>query len=204
MVGSSSSIAFANYVLNTIVADTLMHFAERLEHSSDFDGEINAIIHDTMKQHGRVIFNGNNYTEEWVEEAKKRGLPNLASTVDAAKAFLDPKNIDILNRHHILSETECYSRYEVLLENYTKVITIEANTMLEMVHRQILPACFSYLGEVADSYSKLQQSGIYNESMYRLLEQLSKLVDHISDTTQKLSDIEQIPNELDSFQRFLL
>ena len=133
MVGSSASIACANYILNTIVADVLSRFTDRLTNSKDFDGEIRRIIRDTMQQHGRIIFNGNNYTQEWVEEARRRGLPNLSNTVDAAAAYLEPKNISVLGRNHVLSEVECQSRYEILLENYSHIIMIEANT-LSLIH----------------------------------------------------------------------
>ena len=199
MVGSSASIAFANYALNTIVADTLMEFADRLEHTSDFDGEINAIIRETMQEHGRIIFNGNNYTQEWVEEAARRGLPNLPTTVEAAKAYLEPHNMEVLSRHHVLSPVECQSRYEVLLDNYIKVITIEANTMLEMVRRQILPACFDYIGCIANSYNQLKAAGIDNPSMIHMMNRLSPLIDQVTDATKKLAEIEPLPETEDNF-----
>lgn len=199
MVGSSQSIACANYVLNTIVADVLSEFAERLENTTNFDGEIKAIIHDTMEQHGRVIFNGNNYTQCWVDEAQKRGLPNLKNTIDAAKAYIDPKNIAILSRHHVLTEAECHSRYEIMLENYTKIITIEANTMLEMVKRQIIPACIAYIGDVAGSYNKLSKAGMSSNSMKNLLANLSSQLDNIYNETNKLEQILILPEFPTSF-----
>jgi glutamine synthetase len=191
MVGSSASIACANYVLNTIVADVLMQFADRLENTNDFDGEIQAIIKETMENHSKVIFNGNNYTQEWVEEAKRRGLPNLTNTVDAASAYLDPKNIAVLSRHHVLNEVECHSRYEIMLENYCNIISIEAHTMLEMLKRQIIPAGVRYIGIVSDSYLKLKQANITNQSMEKMLQKLSELLDSISNETEKLEQISE-------------
>lgn len=199
MIGSSASIATANYVLNTIAADTLMQFADRLEQAKDFDGEIRAIIRETIEEHGRIIFNGNNYTEKWVEEAARRGLPNLSNTVDAASAFLQKKNIDVLQRHHVLTDIECHARYEIMLENYIKVITIEANTMLEMVNRQIFPACMNFMGEVAQSYNQLKAAGTSSRSMKELLDKLSSLTDMIFESAQQLQKIENIPCDLDSF-----
>ena len=200
MVGSSASIAFANYVLNTIVADTLMQFADRLEKTADFDAEVTAIIRETMTEHGRVIFNGNNYTKEWVEEAQRRGLPNLTNTVDASKAYIAPKNMEVLERHHVLSAVECHARYEIMLENYSKVISIEANTMLEMVKKQIIPACIAYIGKVSHSYNELKAAGISNASMKKLLEDLSGLFSSISVATKELEKLENIPSKNDSFE----
>lgn len=200
MVGSSASIAFANCVLNTIVADVLKEMADRLENTSDFDQEIRSIVRETMEQHGRIIFNGNNYTQEWIEEAKKRGLPNLTNTVDAAKAYLNPKNLAVLQRHHVLTEVECHARYEILLENYTKIITIEANTMLEMVKRQILPAAISYCGKIAKNNNELSASGIESHSIKELLSKIVSLTDDISDRTNELERLEQIPDGKDSFE----
>jgi glutamine synthetase len=200
MVGSSASIAFSNCVLNTIVAEVLEGMADRLEHTSDFDREIRSIIRETMEQHGRIIFNGNNYTKEWIEEAEKRGLPNLTNTVDAAKAYLEPKNLEVLKRHHVLTEVECHARYEILLENYTKIITIEANTMLEMVKRQILPACIAYCGKIAESNNELRASGVESRSVKELLSSIVSLTDDISDRTSRLEELEQIPGGKDSFE----
>ncbi len=195
MVGSSASIACANFVLNTIVADVLFRFTDRLEHTKDFDGEIHRIIKDTMEQHGRIIFNGNNYTQEWVEEAARRGLPNLSNTVDAASAYLNPKNIDVLSRHHVLSEVECHSRYEVLLENYSHIIVIEANTLLEMIHKLVIPATIEYIGMISDSFLKLKEAGLHNQSMEKILTSLSELLDGTSSLTETLEQlVAQVPH----------
>lgn len=186
MVGSSASIACANYVLDTIVAKSLKYITTRLENADNFDSEVKSIIADIMREHGKVIFNGNNYTQEWVEIAAKRGLPNLTNTVDAAKAIIDPKNVAVLEEFHVLSSVECQSRYEIMLENYTKIINIEANTMMEMVHRQILPAIISFTGDTAKSYNQLKQANIENKSLFELLTILSHSIDEITTLSQKL------------------
>lgn len=186
MVGSSASIACANYVLNTIVAESLDGICTRLENSTDFDGEVRSIISDIYSQHSRVIFNGNNYTHEWVELAKERGLPNFANTVDSAAAMIAPHNVEMLGHYNILSKAECVSRYEIMLENYVKIITIEANTMLEMVKRQILPAVIKFAGETANSYNALMKAGCPNENLQNTLSMLSCDISDISNASAAL------------------
>lgn len=160
MVGSSASIASPNFVLNTIVAEVLSQIADKLEKSSDIDSEIQKIIHEIVKNHKRIIFNENNYSEEWVVEAEKRGLPNIRNTVDAVKAFVAPKNIEILVKHGVLSKVELESRYEIALENYSKTINIEALTMLDMAKRQILPAAINFAGNLADTINSIKATGV--------------------------------------------
>ncbi|MEG1996565.1 MAG: glutamine synthetase III [Oscillospiraceae bacterium] len=187
MVGSSASIACANYVLNTIVAQSMEEFALRLEHSTNFDAEIKSIISDTMKNNGKIIFNGNNYTQSWVDEAKKRGLPNLSNTVDAAKAMIEPHNVEVLNRHHVLTEVECNSRYEIMLENYSKIVHIEAATMVQMAKRQIIPACISFAGDISASYNNMLTAGSDNTSIKELIKKLSALISKIFASCDTLS-----------------
>lgn len=186
MVGSSASIACANYVLNTIVAKSLQEITTRLEQAPDFDSEITKVISDTMKAHGRVIFNGNNYTAEWVEIAAARGLPNLSDTVEAASALIMPKNIALLQEFKVLSEVECQSRYEIMLENYINIITIEANTMLEMVKRQIMPAIVHFAGASAKSYNQLFAAGVESARLHKLIEKLAASIDEIDELTAEL------------------
>lgn len=180
MVGSSAPIAISNFVMNTAVADVLRTFSDRLEQAEDVQAEAHAIIGDTYVAHGKIIFNGNNYTKEWEEEAKRRGLPNLTNTVDAVASYIAPKNIALFSRNHILGETECHARYEILLENYIKAICIEASTMLEMVKRQVLPACIECAGTLAYSYNQMKQAGIENRSIKLLMQEMSELVESIS------------------------
>ena len=153
-VGSSQSIAGSNIVLNTIMAEELRLFANELEEAKDFSESLNAIIKRTIKDHKRILFNGDGYSGVWEEEAKRRGLLNLKSTVDALPLFLDSKNIELFTRHHIFTETEMRSRYAILLDNYNKVVNIEAQTMIDMTRKEILPAVSRYVGEVSDTLIK--------------------------------------------------
>jgi glutamine synthetase len=149
MLGSAFSIAGSNTVLNTVVAEVLRKFADALEKANDFQAELAALIRKTIHEHKRIIFNGNNYTDEWVHEAERRGLSNLKTTVDALPAFVTPKSVDVFSRHHVFTETEIRSRYEILLENYCKTLHIEALTMTDMVKKEIIPACIGYENELS-------------------------------------------------------
>ena len=160
MVGSSDSIAMPNFILNTIVAETLSLFADRLEKAKDFDAEVKALVKEMARAHKKVIFNGNNYSEEWVTEAEKRGLPNIRSTVEATQALTAPKNVRILEKHGVLNKVEMESRCEVMLETYIKTIRIEALTMLEMAKRQILPAAVAYISDLAGSIQGVKATGL--------------------------------------------
>ena len=149
MLGSSLSISGPNFTLNTIVAETLRIFADQLEQSDDFTKDLGILVKKTIKDHKRIIFNGNNYSDDWVEEAEKRGLSNLKTTVDALPAFISPKNVALFTTHGVLSEIEIRSRYEILLESYCKTLHIEALTMIDMVKKDIIPASISYQNDLA-------------------------------------------------------
>ena len=151
MLGSTLSISGPNIVLNTIVAEELDQFADVLEQAPDFQSALNTLIKTTIKEHKRIIFNGNGYDEAWLVEAEKRGLPNLHSTAEALPHFCDPKNIDLFVKHHIFTETEVRSRCEILLENYGKVLSIEALTMVDMVKKDILPAAYTYIKRLSET-----------------------------------------------------
>lgn len=144
MLGSTANIACPNTILNTIVADSLNEFAKVLEISTDIEATINELVKNTMKEHGRIIFNGNNYAEEWVIEAERRGLLNFKTAVDALPHYVDDKNIKLFERHNVYSEEELQSRCDILLEEYSKTLNIEALTMLEMAKKSIIPAVCSY------------------------------------------------------------
>lgn len=144
MLGSTANIACPNTILNTIVADSLNEFAKVLETSTDTEATINELVKNTMKEHGRIIFNGNNYAEEWVIEAERRGLLNFKTAVDALPHYVDDKNIKLFERHNVYSEEELQSRCDILLEEYSKTLNIEALTMLEMAKKSIIPAVCSY------------------------------------------------------------
>ena len=158
MLGSSQSIASPNVVLNTIMAEELSQFADILEKADDFQSALQTLLHDTFTAHQRIIFNGNGYDESWVQEAKRRGLANLRDTVDCMPAYIDKKNIDLFTRHAILTETEMRARYEIHLENYCKVSAIEANTLLEMAMRGVLPAVARYSGDLAQGMAHKQEA----------------------------------------------
>ena len=160
MVPSSASIGCCNYVLNTIVAETLDEVAGRLEKASNVDAEIQAILTEIAKDHKRVIFNGNGYSDEWVEEAARRGLPNIKSTVEASKAMISEKNLAVLEKYGVLSRKEAEARYEIVLENYNKIINIEALTTLEIARRQILPASMKYASSLAESINAIKATGV--------------------------------------------
>lgn len=149
MVGSTFSIAGPNVVLNTIVAEALSQFASKLENSDNLTEDLASHIKDTIKEHKRIIFNGNNYSDEWVEEAERRGLLNLRTTPDALPAYIQDKNIKLFEKHKVFSEAELYSRYEIKLENYITTLHIEATTMVDIVRRDIVPAGLNYLNELA-------------------------------------------------------
>jgi len=187
MVGSSQSIAMPNFVLNTIVAEALSQIADRLEQASDFQAEVNAVVKEMIKQHKRVIFNGNNYSEEWVAEAERRGLPNFKTTVDVIPALLEEKNIRLFEKHHVLSETEVRSRYEIYLESYVKTVRIEALTMIEMVMKQILPAVMKHMKQVADTVASLTKAGADASAFKRDLDTVVGLSNSLRENTGRLS-----------------
>ena len=151
MVGSTQSVAGPNFIINTIVADALCQFADALEAADDFTAALNALIKSTIQKHKRIIFNGNNYSQEWVEEAQRRGLLNLQTTAQALPYFIRKENIDLFEKFGVLSSIEIHSRYEILLEKYSKTLSIEALTMLEMVRKEILPAVLAYTRELSET-----------------------------------------------------
>ena len=160
MPGSAQSISGINSVLNTMVADTLADVADKLESASDVNAAVDEYIASTVKNHQRIIFNGNNYAAEWLTEAEKRGLPNLPNTPAALKCYISEKCINLMTRHGILTKEEVVSRYEIMTENYAKAINIEARTMLNMAKEQILPAVLRYQKTVCDGYLAKKNCGI--------------------------------------------
>ena len=154
MLGSASSISCANTVLNTTVAEELKQFADELEGAEDFEGALHDLIKKTIKEHKRIIFNGDGYDESWVAEAEKRGLSNLKTTPDALAHMLDKENVDLFTSHKVFTLEEFTARHEVRLENYCKIINIEALTMLDMVRKDILPAMSGYSAQLGDAVAK--------------------------------------------------
>jgi len=176
MLGSTFSIAGPNIILNTVVAEALKIFADQLEKAPDFHTALAALIKDTISTHKRIIFNGNNYSEDWTQEAKLRGLSNLRTTVDALPAFISAKSIELFNSHHVFTETEVRSRYEILMENYCKTLHIEALTMVDMIKKDIIPCCIAYQSELAALLSPKKACGEYDTTLEEyLLGKLAKL-----------------------------
>lgn len=153
MLGSASSISDTNVMLNTMVADVFAEFADRLENAADFEKELNLIIKETVKAHKRIIFNGDGYSDDWQAEAQKRGLLNLKSTVDALPLLKSEENIAMFERHGVLSRAEINSRVDIVLENYCKVLHIEALTLIEMMNRQVIPAISEYTDRLCTALS---------------------------------------------------
>ena len=177
MVGSSQSVSMANTVLNTIVAEELAQFADILETSGDIAADVNDIVIKTLKEHKRIIFNGNNYSDEWVVEAERRGLLNLKSTPDAIETLLLPKNVELFEKHSIFTAAELRSRSEIMLDNYNKTLHIEALTMIDMTKKSILPSVIEYQGMLADTAAskKAVSEHLSTEVEEKLLDTVSKL-----------------------------
>ncbi len=202
MVGSSAPVAVSTCILNTACAEALEFIADRFEKATSIDNAVIELVTYTVKNHGRIIFNGNNYSQEWQKEAAKRGLSITKSSVDAAKALVNEKNVALFEKYHVLNRLECVSRYEITLENYIKTILIEADTMLEIATRQILPATIRYAGEVASSVDSLAKIGAKCTGAEGVSKKLSKLIDEISVCLDMLSKtVKNIDSSGDSFHR---
>lgn len=177
MVGSSASISGANIVLNTIVAEALSQFADVLEKAEDFNKALNELIKETIIKHKRRIFNGNNYSKDWEVEAEKRGLSNLKTTVDAVPLFVSKQNIALFIKHGVFTEGEAHARCEIILENYSKTIAIEGETMLNIAKREILPAVIEYTSVISKALVKKKETGldVSTELEEKILKKLSAL-----------------------------
>ncbi len=187
MLGSTFSISGPNIILNTIVAEVLSGFADTLEKAEDFNSELTKLVKNTIKQHRRIIFNGNNYSDEWVEEAAKRGLLNLKTTKDALPEFIKEKNIELFKKHNVFTENEVHARYEILTENYQKAIHIEALTFMEIVSKDILSYSLSFQNELLDIAAKKKQFSQDITLEDDLVNKCSTLTKNIYDLLQKLN-----------------
>ena len=189
MLGSSNSIACANIMLNAAVAESLKIYADRLENVDDFETALHDMIKKTIKDHKRIIFNGNGYDDAWIKEAtEKRGLLNLRTTPDAMPAMIADKNVKMLTAHKIFSPAELHSRYEILLENYSKTVNIEALTVVDMARKEILPAVEGYTKSLAETLAakKAAVAGLPCKYETATIAKLSELSDEIADATADL------------------
>ena len=189
MVGSSDSIACCNIMLNTAVAESLKQFADELEGADNFESSLHALIQKTIKAHKRIIFNGNGYEDAWLEEAARRGLSNLRTTPDCVPHMLDKKNVEMLTSHKVYTAAELEARCEILLENYCKVVRIEALTMVDMVQKDILPAVEAYSAAVSGAAATKLALDTDTPCNYekKLVKKLSALADQMDDKAEKLS-----------------
>ena len=190
MLGSSSSVANPNIILNTAVAESLRQFYEKLKDvpADEMESAVHELLKQTIIDHKRVIFNGNGYTDEWLEEAKKRGLYNLVSTPDALPHFIDEKNEKLLTSHHIFTNAELHSRYEIKMENYVKTLHIEANTLVEIIQKDLLPSITTYMEKLAQTAS-LKKSVVPGISVFAEASLLSRLTELAETMTKDLETL---------------
>ena len=189
MLGSSNSIACANIMLNASVAESLRVFADRLEKAGDFEAEMHELIKECITKHKRIIFNGNGYDDSWIREAtEKRGLLNLRTTPDCMPTVLSAKNMDMLIRHKVFTEAELRSRYEIMMENYDKTVSIEAHTMVDMAKKEILPAIDAYISDLSAGVSAKKAADSEASCRYetKRIRRLSALLDQIDEAVDDL------------------
>ncbi|MBR4361380.1 MAG: glutamine synthetase III [Ruminococcus sp.] len=203
MLGSSDSISCTNTILNTIVAEELSLIADKLEGSANFREDLMSVLVDIIKEHKQIIYNGNGYSEEWLNEAVNvRGLPNLVSTVDALPEYVSPKSIALFEKFHIYTAAELRSRTDILLDNYSKVINIEALTMIDIVRKKILPAVLRYSREICETGIAKQSLGIPADVEKDIASELSGLTEGIyketNDLEEKVAEAQKLPSGLDS------
>ena len=213
MVGSSDSIACANMMLNTAVAESLRIFADELEGSEDFETALHVLLQKTIKAHKRIIFNGNGYDDAWIAEAERRGLLNYRTTPDCIPSVLEQKNVDMLTGHRVFTYAEIRSRYEIALENYSKTVIIEANTMVDMAKNEIIPAVEGYVLELAKTAAAKQELGAglscrYETELVRklsdLIERMAAAGDALEDALLKLGDAKDVQEEANAIRDTVL
>lgn len=188
MVGSSASIAGPNTIINTIVADSLKRIADRLEAASDVEAEARAVIKELLTANKRIIFNGNGYSDEWVAEAERRGLPNLPQSIDAYPAYITDKAIKLFGDNHVYSEVELKSRYEVKVEKFVKVTNYEALTMLDMARQEIIPAVGDYAKYLAEAIASMEAVGQSAPVEKDILSKVSPLYEKLYSATKSLDE----------------
>ena len=190
MPGSEQSIGDVCCVLNTIVAESFEQFADRLEGTKDLAGDLRKITKEVLTEHQRIIYNGDNYTDEWVTLAEKRGLLNLTSTAEAAPAYINKKNVRLFEKHGIFTETELHARYEVMCDNYSKIVNIEALTMIDMVRKFIVPAVSAYGEDLASTALSKKELGVNYNAEKKILSRISDLEEVMLDKVELLEEAE--------------
>ncbi len=188
MVGSSQSLSGPNFVLNTIVAETLSEIADHLEGAKDVNAKVQALLQKYAKEHEAILYNGDNYTEAWAKEAAKRGLPNIRNSVDSINTMMDEENVKVLIKHGTLPKGEITARHEILLDNYVKTINIEARTMLYLAGREILPAVMGYAADLADGIGAVKAAGVAPEAQVKLLKTVNGAAAGMSQAMDALTD----------------
>ncbi len=199
-LGSSASVATPNIILNTAVAEALSQFYDELKKSKgSIEDAVHKLVKKTIKKHKRVIFNGNGYTDEWVAEAKKRGLYNLKSTPDVLPTFIEKKNVELFTKHHIFTEPEINSRYEILLENYCKTLHIESKTLQDMLYTQFLPTLMKFSDKVAASIEAKERMGLKAKAEKTLAKKLDSAYEELFTYTEKLVEDTDKAETMDDF-----
>ena len=186
MLGSSQSVSGPNIALNTIMAEELKQFADELEQSNDFQADLHKLIKRTFTDHQRIIFDGNGYGDEWIREAEKRGLSNLYSTADALPMYNAPKNIDLFVKHGIYTKEELHARAEIHIENYSKVVSIEANTMVDMIRHDILPAVSAFSAELCKRATAKQAIGVSHQYESSTASKIGSLTDRLLEVCEQM------------------
>lgn len=206
MLGSARSISSANIVLNTAVAESLKSYADRLENVENFEDALHSLIQKTIKDHKRIIFNGNGYDDEWVKEAEKRGLYNLPTTPDAIPCLIAEKNVKLFEDHKVFTREELEARHEIYLESYCKTINIEALTVIEMVNRDILPSISAYAGKLCKTASVKKEFSAdmsYEKSVIEKLSQLSaSIFGKVNALEVELANVKSGGNVVDEAEKF--
>lgn len=198
MVGSSQSTAGPMFVLNTIVADVLKEIADELEKSSNVKASVQKILQKIANDHSRVVFNGDNYTEEWAKEAERRGLPNIRSTVESLKTIMDPENVELFQNHKVLTKAELKARTEILLDAYSMTLNIEARVSVNMAQRQIIPAAVEYSSVLAKSIKNIEKAGTNAGSQKKMLEKVCRLINELDNNAEELEKAANAANGINN------
>ena len=193
MVGSRDSVASPNVVLNTIVAEAFAEACDVLDEAEDFEMAVHDLIKKYAAEHQRIIFNGNGYSDEWVEEAERRGLPNIRSMVEAIPALTTEKTVEMFERFHVLTRAELESRAEIRYENYSKAINIEARTMIDMASKQFVPAFVKYTRSLADTVNAVREAGADTTVQTEILNEVTKL---LGETREALAALPRLRKKL--------